>query len=152
MSKEPKRRGQGPEFLQSREWLDLRYRVLKKHNGWCQLCGHKGSPENPIQVDHIKPRATHPQLALIENNLQVLCRACNLGKGARDSTDWRGSPSRELSILQTCDHGKRAKLQQLGYLKTSSEIDKSMKREAEKEYKKLWREIEEDWFAQGKPE
>ncbi|HAC08231.1 MAG TPA: HIT family hydrolase, partial [Phycisphaerales bacterium] len=26
-------------------------------------------------------------------NLQVLCRACNIGKGNRDDTDFRSSPS-----------------------------------------------------------
>lgn len=144
--------GQRPDFLETRDWLELRYRVLKKHNGWCQLCGHKGSPDNPIQVDHIKPRSTHPHLAVTESNLQVLCRHCNLGKSNRDSTDWRHAPTRELTILQTCDPAKRAKLQQLGYLKISSDIDKSMKREAERQYRKLWREIEEDWLAKGKPE
>ncbi len=140
------------DFYESREWLQLRYRVLKKHNGWCQACGHNGSPANPIQVDHIKPKSTHPHLALVESNLQVLCRQCNLGKSNKDSTDWRYAPSREMSILHTCDPAKRAKLQQLGYLKTSTEFDKSMRREAEKQYKALWKEIEADWIEQGKPE
>ena len=87
-----------------------------------------------------------------ESNLQVLCRQCNLGKSNKDSTDWRHAPTRELTILQTCDPAKRAKLQQLGYLRISSDIDKSMKREADRQYRKLWREIEEEWFARGKPE
>lgn len=62
---------------------------------------------------------------------QRQCRKCNLGKSDRDSTDWRHAPTRELSILQTCDPSKRAKLQQLGYLKTSTDIDKAMRREAD---------------------
>jgi rubredoxin len=139
------------DFLSSREWLDLRYKVLKKHKGWCRLCGHKGDPTNPIQVDHIKPRSTYPHLALVEENLQVLCRMCNVGKSNKDTTDWRNAPSRELMIQQSCDPAKRAKLQQLGYLKTSSDIDKSMRREADKQYRQLWREVEEDWLAQGAP-
>jgi len=140
------------DFLQSRDWLELRYRVLKKHNGWCQACGHKGSPDNPIQVDHIKPRSTHPHLALSEKNLQVLCRNCNVGKSNKDSTDWRHAPTRELTILQTCNRAKRAKLQQLGWLKINSDIDKSMRREADKQYRALWREIEQEWIERGKPE
>lgn len=137
-------------FLTSQEWLDLRYRVLKKHNGCCQLCGSRGSETNPIQADHIKPRSKFPELALSEANLQVLCRSCNIGKGNRDDTDWRWSPSRELVILETADPAKRAKLQQLGWLKLNG--DKQTKAEASKQYKALWREVEEAWFAKGKPE
>ena len=140
-----------PDFLESRDWLDLRYRVLKKHNGWCQACGHKGSPDNPIQVDHIKPRSTHPHLALAESNLQELCRHGNLGKSNRDATDWRAAPTREFSILQTCDPAKRAKLQQLGWLKLNGG-DKSMRKEAERQYKTLWREVETEWLMKGKPD
>jgi hypothetical protein len=75
-----------------------------------------------------------------------------MGKSNKDDTDWRHAPTRELTILQTCDRGKRAKLQQLGYLKSSSDIDKTMRREADRQYRKLWREIEEEWFQRGKPE
>jgi 5-methylcytosine-specific restriction endonuclease McrA len=42
-----------------------------------------------MHVDHIKPRSKYPHLALRESNLQVLCEACNLGKGNWDETDWR---------------------------------------------------------------
>lgn len=137
------------EFLTSREWMDLRYSVLKKHNGCCQLCGSRGSDDNPIQVDHIKPRSKFPELALAESNMQVLCRRCNMGKGAGDQTDWRWSPSRELSIRHAADPAKRAKLQQLGWLKLNG--DKQTKAEAAKQYKALWREVEEEWFSKGKP-
>ena len=40
-------------------------------------------------VDHIRPRSSHPELALEPANLQVLCADCNLGKGVRYATDWR---------------------------------------------------------------
>ena len=86
------------DFLKSREWLNLRYRVLRKQGGFCRLCGHRGSHNNPIQVDHIKSRWTFPHLALVESNLQVLCRDCNLGKGAYDATDWR--PPRVKASLE----------------------------------------------------
>ena len=42
-----------------------------------------------MNVDHIKPRKKFPELALVEDNLQVLCGACNHGKGNWDQTNWR---------------------------------------------------------------
>jgi 5-methylcytosine-specific restriction endonuclease McrA len=74
------------DFYESREWLELRYRVLKKADGSCKLCGCRASPGNPLQVDHIKPRSTHPHLALSEGNMQVLCKGCNLGKSNKDTS------------------------------------------------------------------
>lgn len=76
-------------FYDRREWLELRYRALKLHGGHCQCCGNAPVPGNPLQVDHIKPRSRFPELELDLNNLQVLCKSCNLGKGAWDQTDWR---------------------------------------------------------------
>ena len=73
-------------FFQSREWQRVRYAVLKKHGRLCMACGISA---REVHVDHIKPRSKFPELALEITNLQVLCRACNLGKGAWDQTDWR---------------------------------------------------------------
>ena len=42
-----------------------------------------------MNVDHIKPRKTHPQLALEFDNLQVLCNICNKDKGNKHTTDYR---------------------------------------------------------------
>lgn len=133
-------------FLQSREWLDLRFKVLKKHNGACQLCGARGSATSPLQVDHIKPRSKFPHLALTESNLQVLCRDCNVGKSNKDETDWRVMPTREFEILEGASPAEKAKLQQLGWLKINGN-DKHMKREAERQYKELWAQIEAAWRA-----
>ena|SRR6266581_6503082 len=150
--------GQRSDFLESRDWLDLRYRALKKHGGSCQLCGSRGSEDNPIQVDHIKPRSTHPHLALAEDNLQVLCKACNFGKSNRDDTDWRFKASSELTervnrkrwILQSATGLEKAKLQQLAWLR-KNEADLQIRKEADRQYRTLWSVIEESWIAQGKP-
>jgi len=77
------------EFLESWEWTTLRYKVLKKHGRRCMCCGATPESGAVICVDHIKPRHTHPELALSESNLQVLCFTCNKGKGAWDQTDFR---------------------------------------------------------------
>lgn len=76
-------------FYDNRAWLDLRYRVLKESRGCCEVCKRRATEDNPIHVDHIKSRSQYPELALVRSNLQVLCRECNLGKGAEDDTDWR---------------------------------------------------------------
>lgn len=76
-------------FYKSDEWLRLRYFAIREYGGRCMCCGTRGDPRNPIQVDHIKPRSLFPQFALDPNNLQVLCRECNLGKSNIDDTDWR---------------------------------------------------------------
>ena len=73
-------------FYESREWLELRYKVLKEHGRKCMLCGRT---DGTMHVDHIKPRYYYPSLELCFNNLQVLCKDCNKGKGAWDETDWR---------------------------------------------------------------
>ena len=75
-------------FLQSAEWKELRYRAIKRFGGKCLACGRSGK-DYVLNVDHIRPRRRHPQLALDLGNLQVLCADCNRGKGHRDATDWR---------------------------------------------------------------
>jgi hypothetical protein len=85
----PSARADERDFLTSRAWLALRYRVLKKYGARCQCCGRAARDGAIIQVDHIEPRSRRPELALRADNLQVLCRDCNLGKGAGDATDWR---------------------------------------------------------------
>ena len=75
-------------FLASYEWRKLRMQALVKYGAICMCCGAK-PPDAVINVDHIKPRAVYPQLALSLDNLQVLCHDCNHGKGNWDETDWR---------------------------------------------------------------
>lgn len=77
-------------FLRSYQWRRLRMVVLTKRGARCECCG--ATPTDGItvlNVDHIKPRRRFPELALDENNLQVLCEPCNHGKGNWDQTDWR---------------------------------------------------------------
>lgn len=77
-------------FLLSPEWRKIRYKTLKLADGCCQLCGMSYRKHGIIlNVDHIKPRKHYPNLALSLSNLQVLCEACNHGKGNTDQTDWR---------------------------------------------------------------
>ncbi len=76
-------------FLSSFEWRRKRMEVLKHYGATCMCCGASPRTGAVVNVDHIKPRKTHPHLALDFDNLQVLCDACNHGKGNWDRTDWR---------------------------------------------------------------
>lgn len=53
-----------------------------------------------MNVDHIKPRKTHPHLALDPSNLQVLCDVCNHGKGNWDKTDWRKPTAMKIAEIE----------------------------------------------------
>lgn len=79
------------EFLNTFEWRKVRQEVLNKYGNKCMCCGASPVGEIYLCVDHIKPRKTHPELALDVNNLQVLCNVCNHGKGNWNVKDWRGT-------------------------------------------------------------
>jgi 5-methylcytosine-specific restriction endonuclease McrA len=67
-----------PSRLLNANWRKIRTVVLDNHPNGCVYCG---SETDPLEVDHIIPRAqggTHEW-----DNLQVLCRRCNRRKGAR---------------------------------------------------------------------
>ncbi len=78
-------------FWDRPEWLELRFRILRQHGYKCMACGvtRETRPGVVLQVDHIKPRSIYPELALVADNLQVLCRECNVGKSNKYSDDLR---------------------------------------------------------------
>ena len=79
----------GDAFLSSYQWRQLRMVAIKTHGARCQCCGASAATGAVIDVDHIKPRRKFPELALVLDNLQVLCDARNHGKGNWDESDWR---------------------------------------------------------------
>ena len=76
----------------------IRYQVLKRAGGKCELCGCSAK-EKPLHVDHIIPRSKRGSNDI--ENLQVLCMECNLAKSNRDSTDFRdkGEQPRQKDCL-----------------------------------------------------
>lgn len=80
------------DFYASWEWKKARYEVIKKHGRRCQCCGWRPGDTDLgfLVVDHIKPLALFPALALNLSNLQVLCNDCNMGKGRKHRDDFRG--------------------------------------------------------------
>ncbi len=85
-----KKKAKEVDFYSSMRWRQLRYVVLKKRGAKCECCGATPDHGKLMHVDHIKPRSLFPELELDENNLQVLCEECNIGKSNLDQTDWRG--------------------------------------------------------------
>lgn len=73
-------------FYESRPWLELRYIAIRINGRTCMACGVLAKE---VHVDHIKPRSHYPELALSLDNLQVLCKQCNLGKSNKFTDDWR---------------------------------------------------------------
>ena len=90
------RRANSKDFLASFEWRSLRMMAFQKYGRVCLCCG--ASPQNTpgtvLNVDHVLPRKTHPELALDIENLQVLCGACNHGKGNKSGFDFRQVPDK----------------------------------------------------------
>jgi len=65
--------------LNSRRYRVHKQRVFDRDGRICRYCG---SDEEPLHIDHIIPRklgGTHDL-----ENLQVLCKACNLRKSSKD--------------------------------------------------------------------
>jgi len=92
-------------FYKTKEWIRLRYRVLRANDGNCSCCGRNYRIHKVVlHVDHIKPRSKYPSLELDFNNLQILCEDCNLGKGNTDSIDWKKAkeiPSKTKFVAKT---------------------------------------------------
>jgi 5-methylcytosine-specific restriction endonuclease McrA len=90
------------DFYASWEWKEARYEALRRHGRQCQCCGWKpgSSQGNWLVVDHIKPRALFPDLRLSQDNLQVLCNDCNMGKGRRSDDFRKLQPCK--ADLQSC--------------------------------------------------
>ena len=71
-------------FYGSPEWRAIRTEVIREHGRVCMSCCRHILQDDDLTVDHIRPRSMHPELSLVKDNLQVLCRACNSSKGATE--------------------------------------------------------------------
>lgn len=62
--------------IRSKRWKAVRLQV-KRRDGWrCVQCGAR----DRLEVDHIQPVRTHPDLAYELDNLQTLCCRCHAAK------------------------------------------------------------------------
>jgi hypothetical protein len=76
--------GNGRKPNRSPNWR-LRFKVLQRDQFQCVGCGASPSKTAGVElhVDHIKPWSKGGETEL--NNLQTLCKICNLGKGNIDA-------------------------------------------------------------------
>jgi hypothetical protein len=75
------------DFYESKVWFKLRLAIYKSSPLICLKCGSS----KDIEIDHIKPKSTHPHLSFDVFNLQPLCRECNQEKSNLNSYDYRDS-------------------------------------------------------------
>lgn len=66
--------------------------VYAAASGKCQVCGDSES----LHIDHIVPVARGGKTD--RENLQVLCRFCNISKGAKPFTEWLPQRLKELNL------------------------------------------------------
>ena len=63
------------KIIHSRRWQAVRLLALRRDGYLCVKCRAEGFIERARDVDHVKPRDTHPELAFDPDNLMSLCRA-----------------------------------------------------------------------------
>jgi 5-methylcytosine-specific restriction endonuclease McrA len=74
----------------SEDFRKLRLNVFQRDGEKCAKCGAIPKPGTSLTVDHIKPVSKYPNLAMDEDNLQILCWDCNTKKSNLHNTDYRG--------------------------------------------------------------
>lgn len=60
----------------TQRWKALRLQVIRRDEWKCVQCGDM----RRLEVDHILPVKTHPELAFVLSNLQCLCGSCHARK------------------------------------------------------------------------
>jgi 5-methylcytosine-specific restriction protein A len=81
----------GDPFYISKAWEAVRTTVLRRDRYICNHCQAKclgkakGMPSP--NVDHIKPRRTHPELELDPHNCRTLCHSCHSKVTKADQLD-----------------------------------------------------------------
>lgn len=89
-------------------WRVLRMAILERDGFKCRSCGAPGR----LEVDHIKPVRTHPELSFEPGNLQALCGSCHMKKTRIECghppplegrQDWRNA------VAELEQRGKRGK-------------------------------------------
>jgi 5-methylcytosine-specific restriction endonuclease McrA len=67
----------------SKKYKEVRLKVLARDGYVCSYCGHEGTKENGLTIDHIVPVSKAPEMAIDETNMRIACKSCNSKKGKR---------------------------------------------------------------------
>lgn len=63
--------------LKTRRWQALRHVILERDGYACTCCGTR---RWRLEIDHVQPVRTHPELAFSPANLATLCPRCHTRK------------------------------------------------------------------------
>lgn len=78
-------------ILKTQRWRALRLQALRRDGFACVQCGALGR----LEVDHVRPVRTHPELAWDLRNLQCLCPSCHTRKTRLECGHPEKSPARK---------------------------------------------------------
>lgn len=79
-------KGELYKFYKSKEWLELREKILKENHNECEWCRKQGKISRAEQVHHVQYVKKHPELAMSRHyqykgvkkkNLIALCHDCH---------------------------------------------------------------------------
>lgn len=59
------------------QYVAFRKAILSRDGHKCTTCGSTGTRYNPLQVEHIKPKALYPELIFEPTNAKTLCLKCH---------------------------------------------------------------------------
>lgn len=71
--------------LKTRRWQTLRHLILERDGYACRDCGTR---RGRLEIDHVQPVRTRPDLAFSLANLQALCPRCH-AKKTRLECGWK---------------------------------------------------------------
>jgi 5-methylcytosine-specific restriction protein A len=81
--KQPERKADNA-FYKTARWIRFRlYAMSLPENALCRACKEDGRIVAATQLDHVKPRKEHPELAYEIENVQGLCLSCHRKKTNR---------------------------------------------------------------------
>jgi 5-methylcytosine-specific restriction endonuclease McrA len=66
----------GHAVYRSQRWAAVRLEAKRRDGFKCTKCGARGR----LEVDHVQPIRTHPELSYALDNLQCLCPGCHSRK------------------------------------------------------------------------